>query len=143
MTYWDTKPHESISVTKHALSNMDNIWLSGQGLSWGIILKETSQLIGYFGLHSWNKNETELGYIINPSYWDKGIGSEVLSSVIKFCFHTMNFNTIRAEVDPNNHKSINILIKHGFVFIEEKKNNLLIQDKYYDSNIYELNKKIA
>ena len=68
MKYWDTKPHKSISVTKQALSNMEKVWLSGHGLSWGIMLKETSQLIGYFGLHSWNnsKDETEHGYIISP-----------------------------------------------------------------------------
>ena len=143
MRYWDTKPHESISVTKEALSNMENIMVGGRGLSWGIILKDTSQLIGYFGLHSWNHNndKTELGYIINPSYWGKGIGSEVLKSVIEFCFSKMRFKTILAEVDPNNYKSINILINHGFVLVEEKKNDISIQDKYYDTNVYELNKK--
>ncbi|MCU7835055.1 MAG: GNAT family N-acetyltransferase [gamma proteobacterium symbiont of Taylorina sp.] len=88
MKYWDTIPHESLSTTTQAFHKMNTLWLNNQGISWGIALKKTNELIGHFGLHSWGatKDQTQLGYIIKQKYWGKGLGSEILSSVITFCF---------------------------------------------------------
>ena len=145
MRYWDTIIHDDISITTNALHKMKESMEMNQGLSCGITLKETKNLIGHFGLHSWNtaKDQTQLGYIINPEYWGKGLGSEVLYSVIDFCFTEMNFKSILAEVDPNNLRCITVLEKHRFALREEKKKDLKINNKYYDTNVYELVKVIA
>lgn len=145
MKYWDTIPHEDISITTNAFHKLKELMEMNQGLSWGITLKETNNIIGHFVLHGWNttRNQTQLGYIINPEYWGKGLGSETLYSVINFCFIEMSFNSILAEVDPNNLASIAILQKHGFAIKEEKKKDLNINNNFYDTNVYELVKIIA
>jgi len=145
MKYWDTIPHESMLTTSKAIINMNLSWLNDKGISWGIVLKEKNNLIGQFSLHSWNesKENTQIGYIINPKYWGKSLGSEALSSVISFSFNDMCFKSILAEVDPNNKASIAILEKHDFILVEKKKKNLNLNNKYYDTNVYELIKRNA
>jgi len=145
MKYWDTPPHESIKTTTEALVKMNKSFQDKQGMSWGIISKKTNKLIGYFGLHSWNlsKSQSKLGYIISPSNWGEGLGAEVLNSIVNFCFNEMHFESVLAEVDPNNQSSIVILEKNDFVLIEEKKKDLKINNNYYDTNIYECTNAIA
>ena len=59
--YWDTVPHEDISITTNALHKLRESMEMDQGLSWGITLKETKNIIGHFILHSWNtaKDQTQ------------------------------------------------------------------------------------
>ena len=165
MRYWDTSPHKSLKTTTDALEKLNESYQNEQGISWGIISKETNELIGYFGLHSWNisNDQTKLGYIINPRYWGKGLGNEVLNSIIDYCFNGTGFNgtgfnetgfnetgfnetgfkSIIAEVDPNNQSSIVILEKNSFILIEEKKNDFKINNNYYDTKVYERTKNTS
>lgn len=144
MKFWDTSPHENIEATKESLHKMIAAWNKHEGVAWGIELRDNEQLIGQFSLHSLceNKKEIQLGYIIHPKYWGKGFGSESLNAVIKYCFKEENIKTILAEVDPNNKSSVRMLVNNKFKFKNHKKNDIKLNNQYYDTDVYELTESI-
>lgn len=59
--------------------------------------------------------EAELGYMLSPDYWGKGIGSEVAKLLIEKAKAEKQINKITAIIDPNNIASRKILINNGFI----------------------------
>ncbi|WP_346930366.1 GNAT family N-acetyltransferase [Clostridium sp.] len=62
-----------------------------------------------------SSREAELGYMLLPSYWGKGIGSEVAKLLIEKAKEERQLNRIIAIIDPNNIPSRKILINNGFI----------------------------
>lgn len=56
----------------------------------------------------------ELGYIILPEYWGKGIASIIAESLIDYARLLKKLKGMFAILDPNNLASRRILIKNGF-----------------------------
>ncbi len=141
MRYWDTETHKNISTTIQRIQNLSTAWSNNQGVSWGMVLKESNQLIGQFSLHSWNTefNNAQLGYIISPSYWSNGYGSEALKTIVNFGFSTLGLTTITAEIDPANISSSTILKRFGFKYIKSRKNDYFLNGEYFDTDIYSIN----
>lgn len=61
-----------------------------------------------------SSTEAELGYMLLPDYWGKGIGSEIAKLLIDKAKESKQINKIIAIIDPNNIASRKILIKNGF-----------------------------
>lgn len=59
--------------------------------------------------------EAELGYMLLPNYWGKGIGSEVAKLLIEKAKGEKQLIKITAIIDPNNIPSRKILINNGFI----------------------------
>jgi len=74
--------------------------------------------IGTIGLSVKNENEElcgDIGYWIGEKYWNKGIGTHAIKSVVKFGFDTYkNIDCISAYVFTDNPASIRALEKAGF-----------------------------
>ncbi len=140
MRHWDSAPHRDVSVTLKAISRMLELWHIQQGISWGVVVKESQTLIGQCSFHSWNieQKEAQLGYILNPQYWGNGYGGEVLKTVVDFGFKRLGLKTIIAEIDPKNFPSAAILGKNGFFASEHRKSNLIVNGIYHDTHIYKL-----
>lgn len=68
------------------------------------------QLIGAMGTIKNN-----IGFILHPSYWRKGIGSEGMVGFLKSFWETQDVGGIEADVDPRNNASLRLLEKFGFV----------------------------
>ncbi len=56
----------------------------------------------------------ELGYIILPEYWGKGIASVIAECLIDYARLLKKLKGMFAIIDPNNLASRKILIKNGF-----------------------------
>lgn len=100
-------------------------------IAWGMTLKEHGRLIGTCLL--WNLNtahhSAELGYILHPALWGKGIATEAARAAIRYGFERMNLHSIEAQIDPENEASRGLLLKIGFV-----------QEGYFRENFYEESK---
>jgi len=140
MKYWDSSCHTNISTTMKFLEKMRRSFQNEQGISWGIVLKASNELIGQISFHSLSscKSEGQLGYIISPRHWGYGIGDEVLSAIIIFGFNVFGLKEIFAEIDPDNLPSISIIEKHGFELIEFRENDLIIDGESHNTNLYRL-----
>lgn len=85
--------------------------------SFKVIELKTNNFIGLAKLkvEETNSKEAELGYMLLPEYWGKGIGNEVARLLVKKAKEEKQLNRITAIIDPNNIPSRKILINNGFV----------------------------
>jgi len=90
---------------------------------WVIRLKETNEMLGTICL--WNfsedKKTAEIGYELFPEQNGKGYMSEAIECVINYSFQKLGLNTIEAFTHRDNERSKNILMKHGFVWQPERR----------------------
>lgn len=80
----------------------------------------------------------EIGYLIAPAHWRKGLVSEALTAVITFAFEEMRLHSIEANINPQNEASRRLLLKHGFVKEAYFKEDYYFNGKFLDSEIYSL-----
>lgn len=112
--YLTWAPHTSIEVTKEYLTAEEE----NRDEGWGIVLKETGQLIGNIAvIEDKRKIKTKiLGYVLGEKFWNHGYMSEALIKVIGFLFETTDVNRIEAEHDTKNPNSGKVMAKAGMTF---------------------------
>ena len=64
--------------------------------------------------------ELRLGYLLAESIWGKGIGSELIKGLVKYCNDSKIIESISGGVEKDNVGSIKVLEKNGFYKSNEK-----------------------
>lgn len=105
------------------IKRTDEGFVKKQSVSWGIVLKGNTELIGSICL--WNFSEdlktAEVGYDLDTQFQGKGIMSEAMKAVLQFGFEQLQFETIEAFTDYRNTSSRQLLEKNNFTLNPEKK----------------------
>lgn len=109
MTYWSSLPHETVEQTRAWVAGMVEAAESGPGLDF--IIEFEGRAIGKAGF--WKL--PEIGYILHPDVWGRGLAREALEAVIRVGFEHGGVETITADVDPRNAASLGLLERLGFV----------------------------
>jgi [ribosomal protein S5]-alanine N-acetyltransferase len=140
MQYIDRPLHKSIEDTRQMIQSVDQLYEAGEGINWGITLKDDPKLIGTIGYYRMTKEyfRAEIGYLLHPDHWRKGIMSEAMQAVIDYGFTKMKAHTIIADINPNNEASRMILEKNGFVKEAYFKDSYYINGRFEDAAIYTL-----
>ncbi|MDP3581877.1 MAG: GNAT family N-acetyltransferase [Ignavibacteria bacterium] len=90
-------------------------------LFWGITEKNNSKVIGTICL--WNieaaESKADIGFVLHPDYWGKGVTQEVIPAVINFGLQKVKLKYIIGEAMPKNLKSIKLMEKFGFRYKKE------------------------
>lgn len=110
---WDS--HQSISDTENLLQRIIHRYDGFSPPIWGIELTETQKLIGTIGMHRFRQEHrrTEIGFALHPDYWNRGLTTEAVLTVLKYGFHTLGLHRIEAGVFEGNIASEKVLIKVG------------------------------
>lgn len=130
MKYWSELPHPSLSHTADWLARM----IAGGPGTDDFIVEMDGRVIGKAG--SWKL--PEIGYILHPDVWGKGVAREAVSAVIGHLFAAHDMPALTADVDPHNEGSIILLRKLGFIETGSAKETFLIGGKWFDSVYYAL-----
>lgn len=106
----------------------------------GIGLKEQNKIIGDIYIYLIEKNKkAKVAIRLNPTYHNKGFGTEAVKTMVKWCFDNTELQIIWTDVDMKNIPSIKLLENCGFKRIKE-----VIQGKAVsmicDYYVYELYK---
>lgn len=105
------KCHESEDTTK----KMINYWLKkyqNNGYEWGIVLKDTNEMIGIISADTSYKYSTiEIGYSISSKYWNNGYTTEAIKEIINYLFKECNYKIIEAIIPSDNIASIKVAEK--------------------------------
>ena len=109
-------------------------------INWGITLKNESKVIGTIGYHRVEKEHyrAEIGYMLDPGYWNTGLMSEAIARVIDFGFNEMKLHSIEAVINPENSVSRKTLQKFNFIKEAYFKENFFFEGKFFDSEVYSL-----
>lgn len=82
--------------------------------SWGITLHDGT-FIGNIGIYSIVENKIgEIAWYVDPTYWNNGYAFEASSAVLKYCFETLGFIRISAQICADNQRSRHLAEKLGF-----------------------------
>ncbi len=78
------------------------------------------KLIGYISLRNINIffKQAELGIVFNPSYIDKGYGTDALDTFLKYYFEKMKHKKIYLKVAAFNKRAYTCYIKCGFKVVD-------------------------
>ena len=139
MKYIDRERTKSISDAKLFIDKIDASINTNNGIIWGIALKEKPRtLIGNIGYWRLVKEHyrAELGYMLHPAFWKKGIMKEALFRVIDFGFGEMNLHSIEANINPGNTASAMLLKSAGFVKEAYFKEDYFFNGAFHDTIIY-------
>ncbi len=84
--------------------------------TWGITLDD-GPFIGDIGVFSVVEYKIgEIAWYIDPAYWNNGYAFEAGSAILKYCFETLGFVRISAQISSDNQKSRHLAEKLGFEF---------------------------
>jgi len=139
MKYIDRPKAKSITDAEIFISRIEASVNSNNGIMWGITLKEnTDQLIGNIGYWRLIKEHyrAEVGYMLHPDFWKKGIMKEALLKVIDFGFNNMKLHSIEAHINPDNTASARLLESTGFKKEAHFKEDFFFEGTFRDSVIY-------
>ena len=98
------------------LERNKNGYKNGLAMYWFIRELISNKVIGSIGIVGIDikDKKAEIGYGLSPRYWGSGIIFEALWLILKYCFETLKLETINAECDLNNLRTISILKAVGF-----------------------------
>lgn len=140
MKFLDVEKMQSLDEAHAFLKKVDELLQSNNGITWAICLKEETKFIGSIGLWRMIKehHRAEIGYMLHPAYWNKGLMNEALKEVLRFGFEELKLHSIEANVNPANLSSIRLLQKNGFVQEAYFKENFYFRGQFLDSAIFSL-----
>lgn len=107
MRYWSTRPHVDLEETRRWL---DGMLEAAPDESDDFILELGGRVVGKAGC--WRL--PEIGYILHPDYWGRGLANEALIAILDHVFAAHDLGAVTADVDPRNEASLRLLARLGF-----------------------------
>jgi ribosomal-protein-alanine N-acetyltransferase len=110
--------HENIKETDEILDSWILKYENDNTYNWAIELKDTQEVIGNIKVVKLEESNSscEIGYCIGSGFWNRGITSEALESVIEFLFSKVHFNRIAAKHDVLNLASGVVMKKCNMIY---------------------------
>ena len=112
MQYIDREKTKSLEEAEAFVQKITDSLLANEGILWAISLQEDPEiLIGTMGFWRLIKQHyrAEVGYMLHPAHWNKGITQEALQAVIHYGFNAMKLHSIEAHINPENTASGKLL----------------------------------
>jgi len=116
--YLSWPAYDSIEQARAFLDYRTDSYLDPCTYDWGIVVKETKQLIGTISAvdFSGKVSSVEIGYVIGRNWWHEGYMTEALKKIISFFFTNTDVNRIEACHDCDNPNSGRVMHKCGMSF---------------------------
>jgi ribosomal-protein-alanine N-acetyltransferase len=114
--YWSGAPWTEMAQAAKGIADTIANYADGSGLRFGIVLRETDELIGNASLHHFfeQNRRCEIGYALGSRHWGQGYAYEALHALLDYGFRELDLNRVEADVDPANIASGRVLEKLGF-----------------------------
>lgn len=118
MKFRGSKPFENIDEAEKMLKKVAENIKNGTEYRYGIIEKETSNLIGTYLITPITNIECMVGCSIGKKYWRLGYGIEVMKLMSEY-LRNLNYEKIVGLIKKENIPSIKLVEKMNFVLIEQ------------------------
>lgn len=109
---------------------------SGKGRAWAI--EYQGMVIGFVRLNTIDKRNSSamLGYELSKQFWSKGLTTEAVQEVVRFCHNELQLHRLEAWVYDGNKASAKVLENAGFVREGVLRAKALHQNQRRDEWIY-------
>jgi ribosomal-protein-alanine N-acetyltransferase len=143
--YMSNEKKLSWEQTVGVINSLTENWQQHQVGVWAVVYKKDRKLIGHCGFKFLeNTQEIQIGYLLLPSYWGMGLGTEAASAALKYGFEVAKLERVVAVAKPENIASRRVMEKVGMKYEKDAyyyNNNVVyysISRKAYRSNIIPL-----
>ena len=132
---WDI--HKDIEETKEWIAAEVGMIESEDNYTWGIVLKQTKELIGCISLlYKKHLKCYNLGYNIMKKYWGKGITTEAGRRVIDFGVNELKQTKFYCRHANENIASMKVMTKLGFEYYGESEYDSFSGSKHFEAKAY-------
>lgn len=130
--YLTWHPHPDKAYTKEYLQYLGNRYAAGMFYDWAVIYEPDCKMVGTCGFTSFNcaSDSAEVGYVLNPDYWGKGIAAEALSRVLQFGFEDLKLHRIEAKFIRENEASLHVMQRVGMTLEGYLREAMLVKGNY-------------
>ena len=139
MKYIDREKAVTLADAETFINRIQNSLETNQGITWAIAYKDApAELIGTIGFWRMIRDHyrAEIGYMLDPLQWKKGVMKEAIRKVVDTGFSTLLLHSIEAHVNPDNIGSASLLISVGFVKEAHLKEAFYYNGTFRDTAIY-------
>lgn len=138
---WDR--HQTIADTEAFVSFIHNRYENQEIAPWGMEYKDSGKLIGTIDFVSWSPEHhcAEIGYVLSPDHWGKGIMTEAAKAIIEFGFTKMDLVRIQAKCFAENVGSARVMEKAGMTFEGILRKRMFMKGKFWDLKMYSIIKE--
>jgi RimJ/RimL family protein N-acetyltransferase len=109
---------------------LNQVLISEKSAPYGIwlaqLLNDSSEngTVGWAMLRPTEAGELELGYMLVRQKWGQGFATEIARRLVEFALQQREPRPVIAKTSPENHPSMRVLEKVGFVFEESLQDSL-------------------
>jgi len=128
------EPHNSSQRTYDYLAYLQTLYRKGDFYDWAVVTNDEKKMIGTCGFTTldFNHNAAEVGYVLNPRYWGRGIATEAVSRVLDFAFRELNVRRVEAKYIIGNDASRRVMEKCGMTYEGTRRAAMFIKGSYRD-----------
>ena len=107
-------------------------------VQFAIVLKGNNLLIGNCGVRMDKAGavEADIGYELDPRYWNHGFATEAAHAVVDFGFSHLHVRRIWADCIADNTGSAHVLEKLGMKLEGRLRQNQYYKDRWWDTLLY-------
>ena len=127
MRYWSTPPHATLAESEAWVGDGVAAMERGDAVDFAVL--EGEHIIGRVAF--WMGNE--IGFLFSREIWGQGYAQEALSAVLRYGFERLRFASVRADVDPDNARSLRLLERLGFKRTGFAERTFRIGEEWVDS----------
>lgn len=126
------QPHESERATKRYLEYAQKLYRSGEMVDWAVTLEETGRMIGTCGFASLDgeNRSGEIGYVLHPDFWGKGLAAAALRAVMQYGFETLGLHRIEGRHMRGNESSGKVMQKCGMHYEGTLRDSLYVKGRF-------------
>ena len=135
---WST--HKSIEDTKQWLIEEEKNYADNSYYTWGIELKETSELIGSISaiFRQEDDERYEIGYAIGKKYWNNRYTTEALKCVMDYLINDIGIKKFICSHAKQNPASGIVMQKVGFKHVKDAWFEKFDKTQKFDCKVYYL-----
>jgi RimJ/RimL family protein N-acetyltransferase len=130
--WWSTPPHVDMDQTHDWLASM----IAKGPENPDFVVEVEGRAVGKAGFFT----PPEIGYILHPDVWGRGLAFEACRAALDHLFTTTGHAEATADVDPENAASIRLLEKLGFVRTGFRARTWNVGGEWKDSFFYGLSR---
>lgn len=124
--YWFEPAHTSIEQSKNWLTSMIQI---AEETGEDFIVEHKGRVIGKVGFYAF----PVIGFILHPDSWGRGFAREALSAVLRRAFEVHELDSVEADVDPRNERSLRLLKSLSFAEVGRAERTWNVGGEWCDS----------
>lgn len=129
------KPIPFVEVKKY----VETVWADDNCVFLALHRKEDKAFIGTMKIHTFDPRtqQADIGIMVGEKdMWGKGIATDAVLSVSRYCFSQLGLRKLTAGCMSNNHGMRKVFGKLGYKQEGKLRDKLLFEDSYYDHILF-------